>query len=381
MVTKQKNNLLNRRELLKILGFGGAVLLSSCVSKSNNKVSNNNFALPTGPSATYNPDVETDVPETVAVEPSQQLNAEPSPTNIPTDVSQTLEEKLVEIQQPLSLTPLNDDAWKNLPIIPTSLSLRMLRLFNLGQKMGRDARQFSVIGDCHSSPVFFLKNFEDAQPNPRYTLGEEYAYLQETIDYYQGSFNTGLIPKNGQNVAGVFSPFWVHEKNIDLCEPSEGPLTCELRLKKSAFALIGLEKNWTLDDIPSYTNYLENVIRYTLSQGVIPILSTKANNVEGDHSINRAIVEVSRRFEVPLWNFWSAVQAIPNGGLDEDLAHLSLNLDTYYDFSDPDNFNNGWAARNLTALMLLNFMHKTLAKEIGLGHQLIFILERWIING
>ncbi len=372
MTNKNINESINRRDLLKLFGFGGALLLSSCVSKSENTSSENSSPLPPKPTEVTQSYTETNSPSTT--------ETEISPTDAPTEIALSPEEELRQIQQPLDIEPLAVDAWKTLPIIPEQLSQRMLRLFAIGQEMGRDARLFSVVGDCQAIPSYFLGNFDDSLSSTRYSLGDTYSYLQETIDYYKGSFKGGVAAKGGQNVAAVFSPFWA---NTELCNPDEGPLACELRLTKSVFTFISLEENWN-GDFVGYSENLEKVVLYALSQGVIPILGTKANNLEGDHSINRVIVEMARQYELPLWNFWASVQDIPKQGLDPDRFHLTFildparNYDSRFYFQDPNKIDTGWAVRNLTALTLLDFMRKSLVKEIGLGHQMIFQLERWI---
>ena len=72
-----------------------------------------------------------------------------------------------------------------------------------------------------------------------------------------------------------------------------------------------------------------------IENGVVPILATKADNLEGDGTINATIVKVAQDYDVPLWNFWAALQDLPKQGLQDDGAHL-----TFYpnDFSDPPCF-------------------------------------------
>jgi hypothetical protein len=40
--------------------------------------------------------------------------------------------------------------------------------------------------------------------------------------------------------------------------------------------------------------------------------------------VNAAIVRIADEFGVPLWNFWLAVQPLPNHGLQEDGFHLTF---------------------------------------------------------
>ena len=67
------------------------------------------------------------------------------------------------------------------------------------------------------------------------------------------------------------------------------------------------------------------MIETCIEYGVVPILSTKADNLEGDGSINATIVRLAEEYEVPLWNFWAAIQDLPRHGLQEDGAHLTWN--------------------------------------------------------
>src|SRR5574341_580949 len=79
-----------------------------------------------------------------------------------------------------------EDAWMQLPAVPTSVSDEMREVYELGLILGNDPTHFSVIGDCQNVSSYFLAIFE--KPG-QYSLGTEYAYLQPTIDYYKGSFS------------------------------------------------------------------------------------------------------------------------------------------------------------------------------------------------
>jgi hypothetical protein len=80
-------------------------------------------------------------------------------------------------------------------------------------------------------------------------------------------------------------------------------------------------------------------------------LATKADNLEGDERLNQITARLAYEYEIPLWNFWAAVQQLPGHGLQEDLSHLTFAPN---DFSDPDSFTRAWPVRNLTALQLLD---------------------------
>ena len=93
------------------------------------------------------------------------------------------------------------------------------------------------------------------------------------------------------------------------------------------------------------------LIEYSIENGVVPILSTKADNEEGDHSINTTIARLAYEYDIPLWNFWLAVQPLPEKGLQEDGVHLTWGRNY---FNDQDTLQKAWPVRNLTALQILD---------------------------
>jgi hypothetical protein len=96
---------------------------------------------------------------------------------------------------------------------------------------------------------------------------------------------------------------------------------------------------------------MRKIIEDSIENGVIPILSTKADNEEGDHSINTTIARLANEYDIPLWNFWLAVQPLPNHGLQEDRVHLTWGRNF---FNDPVAMEKAWPVRNLTALQMLD---------------------------
>jgi hypothetical protein len=98
------------------------------------------------------------------------------------------------------------------------------------------------------------------------------------------------------------------------------------------------------------------VIETVIEAGAVPILATKADNVEGDHQINAAIARLAYEYDIPLWNFWRAVQPLPNHGLLEDGFHLTGSI---Y-FNGPQNLKFGWPMRNLTALQTIDAVWRQL---------------------
>lgn len=136
--------------------------------------------------------------------------------------------------------PLAKDAWMQMPAVPTGISDSMREIYQRGLELGNDPNRFAVIGDCQNVSSYFLATFD--KPGD-FSLGDEYAYLQITIDYYRGSFSrTSLAVKGGFNVAAVLSPLRADPKS---CNPGESPLDCELRVWNPSVVFVGMETWWS----------------------------------------------------------------------------------------------------------------------------------------
>jgi hypothetical protein len=279
------------------------------------------------------------VPQHEATTIERVVTATPSPTATQSPPTPTLTPTTRVFAPP----PPAPEDWREWPVVPR-LSQKAFEHYWKGHQAGVYENVFSVVGDCQSEPDVFLGVYDKGG----YELGEEYAYLQETIDFYKGSFYY-LSPSvvDGLNVSGALSPYWA-DKSV--CLPDEPPVACELRLRRPAIVLVNLGTNWDANAIGRYEGYLRKIVELILESGALPVLSTKVDNIEGDHSINLAIARVAYEYEVPLWNFWLAAQELPNGGLDayRDNIHLSV---------------AGWNMHSFSALEVLD----SLRRELGEG--------------
>jgi hypothetical protein len=252
-------------------------------------------------------------------------------------------------------TPLPPDFWKSLPVIPTALDPRVLEIYRHGLELGNHPRIFSRIGDCASAAPAFLVGFDG-----NYNLGE-YAYLQPAIDYFHLSFKRpSLAAKAGLNTAGVLTTLWTGEQ----CQNHESLLDCQYRLDQPAFAIISLGTNeayYVHRDPASFERNMRLILDDTIARGIVPILATKADNVEGDHSINATIARLALEYGLPLWNFWLAVQPLPDQGMVEPEHLNSVSYANFTDFSIPHSLEYGMQVRNLTALQMLHFLWGQLA--------------------
>lgn len=298
------------------------ILISACAPKPS-----------PAPTSTETLTPENTQPHTKTISPTEtQSMAKSATTSLSTPTDEVT---------PTPYVRLDPDDWQNWPVIP-DLSPEMIEVYKRGLELERDPHVFSVIGDCQSTPTYFLSIYDEG----RYTLPDDKAYLQETIDWYAGSFShLSITVKNGMTAPGVLNPMW---RDIQLCESKETPITCEIRVSNPSLVLISLGTNW-MPDTPheQYVHYLSEIVRLILSKGVIPVLSTKADNIEGDNSRNLAMAQVAYEFSLPLWNFWAAVEDLPNRGLDNSREDVYL-------------VHDGWDIRNLSALELLDNLHRQL---------------------
>lgn len=303
------------------------------------------------PAAIQNETISTSTPETASplltpsITNSPQNTAQPDPeeTHTPTPTVQAV--------SATARHPLKKDDWKKLPIIP-DVSDHVLDIYQTALAAGNNPQAFSKIGDCGSTPAWFLGDF-DRGPN-FYDLGQ-YTSLTRVIQEYQGSFSrTSLAARSGFNASSLFSPIW---SDRTYCQANENPLACEYRVHKPVIAFIMLGSNdiWHPDE---FEPQMRKIIEYSIEVGVIPIISTKADNEEGDFSINETMARLAWEYDIPLLNYWRAVQDLPAKGLQEDKVHLTWGRNF---FNDPEAMAKAWPVRNLTALQALDAVWQKLS--------------------
>lgn len=297
------------------------------------------------------PDRTSDEQQPLIAVPS--ITATTRPTQIPTNSPQVNQlespspSQSAEMSTPLpSATPtLGPDGWQDLPVVPETISERTRAIYQRGLELGNNPQAFSKVGDCGSTPAWFLGDF-DRGPE-FYSLGD-HRELQGVINTFAGSYaRTSLAAQSGMNASSAFVALWA---NREICQPGEAPIACEYRVHQPAFVIIMLGTNdvWHPD---RFEPQMRAILDFYIENGVVPILSTKADNLEGDGSLNAIIARLAQEYEIPLWNFWSAVQDLPDQGLQEDGAHLTFGRSF---FDDPDWMQRGWTRRNLTALQVLD---------------------------
>lgn len=236
--------------------------------------------------------------------------------------------------------------WREAPILPESVSQRVLEIFQSGQAQGRDPHSFSVIGDCQSIPYVFMGPFSRGELSPE----SSESHLWNAIAHFDASFKRWAVTaRGGFTAASILNPLQADQHE---CKPGETPLSCEFRLNNPAYVLITLETWLDPETIDRYELYLRQILDTVIEKGAIPILLTKADSSElrdGTHIINPVIVKLAYAYDVPVVNFWRAAQYLDNYGIDPEREGFHLS-------------QAGYDLKNILALRALHLVWQTVTE-------------------
>jgi hypothetical protein len=221
-----------------------------------------------------------------------------------------------------------------------------------GQTLGRNGWVLSKVGDSTMAYPPFLAAFDGRG----YRLGA-YAYLQGAIDRFAGSFaRESIAVRVGMHTWSEFDPKWA---NTRVCRSAEGPLACELRLNNPSVAIIRLGAN----DVSSpnlFEAQLRKIVDLCIAQGVIPILGTKPDRLEGEaNTLNRIVRQIASAYHIPLWDYDWIAATVPGRGLEKDGVHMRGG--GTHDYVSPRAFQSGDSLEDLTALMMLDAVLREIA--------------------
>lgn len=254
-----------------------------------------------------------------------------------------------------TITALNGIPIPRLILLSDSTRAHIRDIYALGQSLGRNPRAISKIGDSTMVYPPFLATFD--QKN--YQLGN-FAYLQSTIAFHAGSFaRPSLAVKKGMHTWSQFDPAW---RNSEICPPTEGPLTCELRVHNSSIAIIRLGANDT--EFPLlFEQNLGAIVRYCSERGIIPVLGTKPDRFEGESNLlNNLIRKTASAYDIPLWDYDLIAGTVAGRGLEPDGLHMRGGGTR--DFNSGAAFGAGDALEDLTALMMLDAIDREIGADL-----------------
>lgn len=233
------------------------------------------------------------------------------------------------------------------------------RIFERGQQMGNRRDVFSKVGDSITVATFVL-----------YPIGwgtynlQAYQYLQPAINFFSvtnarngNSFaNISLSADNGWSTEDILNP---GRAQGGICQGGETPLECEYRVVRPAVALIMAGTNdLPVTPLDRYAANLQRIVQISIDRGIIPVVSTIPNRAGFDVTpFNQTIIQIARANDIPLWDYWTAMQGLPNTGLSGDGVHPSYPSETDFSLSanfTGENLQYGYVMRNLTALQVLD---------------------------
>jgi hypothetical protein len=314
-------------------------------------------------SAAVEPTVAPDTPD-IPDTPSALPSATPPPTAVPPTAEPTATATATNVPWPTVLPTAVPDGPTSTPgpesfingiqrgwfvVMPDEAGLARLRdAVYTGLELGRDPTRFSKMGDSVTTSEHYFARFD----NPDLYDLAPYEDLQPTIDFFSGSFaHNGPAQRIGLATGVVFDPTWADK---ELCEPNETMLDCEIRRHNPAVLVIKLGTN-DLGTI-SFEENMREIIEYTLAQGIIPILSTKADRYEGGDWNNPITRRLAEEYGIPLWDFDFVANTLYERGMAEDGIHLSMSNANVY--SDPIVMTRGYPISDLTGLMVLDAVRR-----------------------
>ena len=249
-----------------------------------------------------------------------------------------------------------ESEWKLAPVIPEGISQATIEIFLNGQELGNQANRYSRAADCNGAPSLFLGHF--GYPEDVWSLGD-YETLRPTIQFYGDAHqHTSVASLKGFNAASLLVPFLADPEK---CESGDSPLVCEIKTYQPSVMFIFLGTNDAYRQ-ETFEENMRTVLQTMIDYGVIPIIASKPDDLEGTNEVfNSLLFKLANEYEVPFWNFWAAIQDLPNHGIDkEEPGHITW---APPDFANEYGMTAAWPYRNLGALQILELLQKELPIE------------------
>src|SRR5258708_4527770 len=244
------------------------------------------------------------------------------------------------------------------------ISATSRQIFLKGQQLGNRANVFSRVGDSMTVSAYFLTPFGRGA----YELGE-YGQLAGTISYFSqtnartgNSFvNVSLAAGGGWSSHTLLIPGY---SAPELCG-QDSPLVCEYKQVKPSVALIMIGTNDSGSGTTDlFEGNLREIVQTSMDMGVIPVLSTippkPINEDQTARAIafNQVIRSVAAQYDVPLWDYFSVMDTLPDKGLSSDHLHASVPPGGTSAVITSENLQYGYTIRNLQALQVLDALRQ-----------------------
>jgi len=243
--------------------------------------------------------------------------------------------------------------------INADMKAHLQEIMATGRARGRQINVLAKAGDSISESMAFVFDLGEGYEN----LGDN-TYLSEIVDYFRevtvdtmdgeahNSFNRqSLIAISGACAGAALEA----ETNRALYQ--------EFEAINPGMAIIMFGTNDViLSDLETYRREMNKILDVCEEEGVIPILSTIPDRLDSPEAgalaleYNAAIREMARSRDIPLLDYWLALQPLPNKGIDEDGIHPNAYFDGEFyaacNFTD-EPMQHGFNVRNKTLLDML----------------------------
>ena len=268
----------------------------------------------------------------------------PTPTQAPAAVVATVPPPTAVIPYQLAeQTAVNGIPASSFIILPDGAVENIRAIYAKGQSLGNNPQAYSKVGDSTS-----IYNFMNSFDEGNYNLAD-YAYLQDTVSYFQGSHSRdGLAVSVGLHAWTAMDPAFADK---DVCVANETPVACEIRLFRPAFLFIRLGTN-DAGATSLFDSSIRQIVEVAIANGVVPIIGTKADRVEGSNANNDILRQIAYDYQIPLWDFDVVIETVPGRAIVDKFFHISV-PDTY-DYAQPATLQTGHGVHSLTALMMLD---------------------------
>lgn len=257
-----------------------------------------------------------------------------------------------------------------IPPIDGEVAAHVRQIAAAGAAEGRRADVFAKVGDSITVSDSFLKGLACDEPAwGRWTglaATREYFGLHTFPDRYASvpcdranSFSRDSVAaKEGWSAVDALVPIGGHAPPG--CEDLNA-VACEYRLINPSVALIMFGTNDVESAYPpAFKANLAMIVADSIETGVVPVLSTippRPGPRRRGHRVarfNRLIVDVAGDAQIPLWNYWRALQGprLAHHGIGPDGIHPNAYVGGAFDFTRVG-LRYGYNQRNLGALRVL----------------------------
>jgi hypothetical protein len=259
------------------------------------------------------------------------------------------------------------------PYIDPGMKASLQAVLARGIQMGNQPDVFAKVGDSITAFYPFLNELgtPDYDPFDPGVAGGHFD-LAWTIEFFRSQVVDGFGYNSFDHPSWASNPGWRAADLLNpaenfvpgrypICWPSETPLGSELRITRPAIALIMIGTNDLAGTDPGvFRAQLAALANVAMAYGVIPVLSTipdaffyGANFEPRVPVFNQVIADVAHTLDVPLWNYWLALQPLPALGISADGTHPSVYPGGSGVFTDQA-LQYGYNMRNLTAVEVLD---------------------------